>query len=263
MQPAVRYWQLPPSTIVRGALSAAHWIEQVAPGAQDSEHDPVQRMWHVEPLTHEMLELSPTVTLHSEPAPQSMLHEAPHAPEHSLSMGQSSEQLLPAQPPSPMSQLLPASQTQLEPLHVGGSLPPHATSTQDKERASAAPRRLETSFMARDRRKRRARRQPREPARAHAHECPGLAQTAKGGAQRMSRRLSPIAPHIRGMASASQTIQGSHRGSPAAPEARPPPHGPGGDHAAPVPGATGHLDHARPPAPGVADRHRAARSPAR
>ncbi len=204
MRPAARYSQLPPSTIVRGALSAGHWIVQVAPGAHESEHEPVQRMWHVEPLTHETLELLPTVTLHSEPSPQSMLHESPHAPEHSLSMGQSSEQLLPAQPPSPMSQLLPASQTQLVPLHVGGSLPPQATSTQDKARASAAPRRLETSFMVRDHRKRRARCQPCEPAHARASECPGIAQTAKGSAQRMSRRPPPTASHIRGMASASR-----------------------------------------------------------
>ncbi len=158
----------------------------MAPDAHESEHEPVQRMLQVEPLTHETLELLPTVTLHSEPSPQSMLHESPQAPEHSLSIGQSSEQLLPAQPLSPMSQLWPASQTQLLPVHVGGSLPPHATSTNDRERARAAPRRRKTSFMRPPHRKLRARAKRAIPFTGRDARCSRIAQTAHGGAQAMS-----------------------------------------------------------------------------
>lgn len=52
--------------------------------AHDSEHDPVQRIVHVEPPSQLMLPLGPTVTSHVEPPLQLTLHDDPHDPVHSF-----------------------------------------------------------------------------------------------------------------------------------------------------------------------------------
>jgi len=82
----------------------------------------------VEPLAHEMLPLSPIVTLHSASAVQLMLHECPHVPEHVLPALQASEQLSPPQPEFVMSHDVFGAHMHEAPLHCGGSVePPQAT----------------------------------------------------------------------------------------------------------------------------------------
>lgn len=114
--------------IVVGAPSP-HASVQVESGAHDSEQVSVQRMLHVEPPLQVTLPLAPTVRSQREPPAQLALHELPQAPVQVLSIGQLSVQLSPAQPESPRSQAVPASQAHELPVQAGGgtSSPPQAT----------------------------------------------------------------------------------------------------------------------------------------
>lgn len=117
-------------------------ILQVESGAHDSEHDPVQRSVHVEPVSQLMLPLGPTVTSHSEPPLQLTLQDSPHVPEHSFWFVHASVQLPPLQPESPMSHALSAGHVHELPVHSGGggaSLP-QAPATRTRTRNASLGR---------------------------------------------------------------------------------------------------------------------------
>jgi hypothetical protein len=106
------------------ALSA-HVRSHVAPPEQLTEQDPVHVTWQVALPSHVTLPLAPTVRSHVAPPVQSALHESPQVPVQSLCEVQLSEQLgCVPQALCEMSQAPPDVQLQLEPLHVGGGVPP-------------------------------------------------------------------------------------------------------------------------------------------
>ena len=100
----------------------------------DTEQASLHRTVHVDPSEQVTLLLSPTTRLHSDMPLQSALHDAPHVPVQVLSFVQSSVQLAPLHPESPMSQAVPAGHAHEVPLHWGaaGSLP-HAPNTITKD----------------------------------------------------------------------------------------------------------------------------------
>jgi hypothetical protein len=93
----------------------------VAPSAQLTEQPATQVTLHVDPALHEMLPLAPSVIAQVAWSPQSTLHESPHAPAQFDCIAHASVQL-PPQVCVVTSQLAPAAQAQLAPVHAGGLL---------------------------------------------------------------------------------------------------------------------------------------------
>jgi len=101
---------------------------QSAVSAQLIEQSPTQVTWQLEFALHEMLPLAPRVIEQLAPSLQSTLQESPHAPAHVDCAAQPRVQLAP-QVWMETSQLAPAMQAQVVPVHTGAGLvdtPPQA-----------------------------------------------------------------------------------------------------------------------------------------
>jgi len=105
-----------------------HLTWQSAVSAQLIEQSPAQVTWQVEFALHEMLPLAPRVIEQLAPSLQSTLQESPHAPAQVDCAAQPRVQLAP-QVWVETSQLAPAMQAQVVPVHTGAGLvetPPQA-----------------------------------------------------------------------------------------------------------------------------------------
>lgn len=146
---APRHPQEPPAATGRGAASPAHWSMQVEPPAHDSEHEPVQRSVHVEPLSQLMLPLGPAVMSHCESPLQLTLHDSPHVPEQSFWSLQPSVQLDPLHPESPISHVSPAVHEHDDPVHSGGDEPPQAPRKHDSDTSNRSPSCMDANVPSR------------------------------------------------------------------------------------------------------------------